>query len=76
MEAFAFLHHGVKPYREIHNDNCNPDFSQGIYFTSFIPRYRRIKLLVELSCLSFGAAMLSNSGTIRWASTLPNSTPH
>lgn len=35
-----------------------------------------IMQLVELSCDSFGGAWLSNSGMIRWASTLPNSTPH
>src|SRR6516164_1711434 len=39
-------------------------------------RYRRIKLLVELSWPSGGSAGLSSSGMMRWASTLPNSTPH
>jgi len=33
-------------------------------------------LLVELSCASFGALLSSISGMIRWASALPNSTPH
>ena len=39
-------------------------------------RYRRIKLFVELSWPSEGSALLSSSGMMRWASTLPSSTPH
>src|SRR5262249_17158527 len=43
---------------------------------SFSVRYRRIRLLLELSWLRVGSALLSSSAIIRWASTLPNSTPH
>ena len=32
--------------------------------------------MVELSCVGFGSVLLSSSGTIRWARTLPSSTPH
>src|SRR5215472_2584001 len=39
-------------------------------------RYRRIRLLVELSWPSLGSLLLSSSGMMRWASTLPSSTPH
>src|SRR5262245_19026356 len=39
-------------------------------------RYCRMRLLVELSCWSAGSFLLSSSGIIRWASTLPSSTPH
>ena len=46
------------------------------HFAPFNFRYRRIRLFVELSCLSVGAVSLSSSGTIRCASTLPSSTPH
>jgi hypothetical protein len=44
------------------------------HFLAF--RYRRIKAFVELSCPNSGSVAASNSGTIRWASTLPSSTPH
>ena len=39
-------------------------------------RYRRMRLLVELSCPSVGGDGLSSSGMIAWASALPSSTPH
>src|SRR5271165_6920700 len=39
-------------------------------------RYQRIRLLVELSCVSNGFCTLSSSGMIRCAKTFPNSTPH
>src|SRR5262249_19807022 len=39
-------------------------------------RYRRIRVLVELSWLSTGSAGLSSSGIMRCARTLPSSTPH
>src|SRR6266536_420622 len=39
-------------------------------------RYRRIRLLLELSWLKAGSALLSSSGIMRWANTLPSSTPH
>src|SRR5262249_12037090 len=43
---------------------------------SFIFRYRRMRVFVELSCARLGSASLSNSGMMRWASALPSSTPH
>ena len=39
-------------------------------------RYLRIRLFVELSCVSEGSVSPSSSGMMRWASTLPSSTPH
>src|SRR5215813_10982035 len=39
-------------------------------------RCLRIRLLVELSWPSLGSAPLSSSGMMRWAKTLPSSTPH
>src|SRR5713226_7768900 len=39
-------------------------------------RYRRMSLLVELSCVSLGSSALSSSGMMRLASTFPSSTPH
>src|SRR5437773_2805250 len=39
-------------------------------------RYRRIRLLVELSWASLGSFLPSSSGMMRCASTLPSSTPH
>src|SRR5262249_51621275 len=38
--------------------------------------YQRIRLLVELSCASWGSSLLSSSGIMRLASTFPSSTPH
>src|SRR5215469_7245483 len=38
--------------------------------------YRLMSVLVELSCISSGSVVLSSSGIIRFASTLPSSTPH
>ena len=35
-----------------------------------------MSVFVELSCVSFGSCALCSSGTIRFASTLPSSTPH
>src|SRR5262249_26782105 len=40
------------------------------------PRERRISALVELSCSSLGSAAFSSCGMMRWARTLPSSTPH
>jgi hypothetical protein len=39
-------------------------------------RYRRIRLSVELSWPSLGSVLPSSSGMMRWARTLPSSTPH
>src|SRR5919201_6047047 len=39
-------------------------------------RYRRMSAFVELSWASAGPVALSSSGMMRWASTLPSSTPH
>lgn len=44
--------------------------------THFIFRYRRISAFVEESCFRSVSVAACNSGTIRCASTLPNSTPH
>src|SRR5215813_3571916 len=46
------------------------------HFCSLSLRYRRIRLSVELSCLSTGSAGFSSSGMMRCARTLPSSTPH
>src|SRR5437667_2144732 len=43
---------------------------------SFNLLYRLMSVLVELSCASSGSLVLSSSGMIRLASTLPSSTPH
>jgi hypothetical protein len=43
---------------------------------SFNFLYRRMRLFVELSCLSRGGDWLSSSGMMRWARALPSSTPH
>ena len=45
----------------------------GNYFRA---RKRRMRALVELSCLSSGSVGASNSGMMCWASCLPSSTPH
>ena len=37
---------------------------------------RRISAFVEESCVSSGSVVALSSGTIRFASTLPSSTPH
>jgi hypothetical protein len=39
-------------------------------------RYLRIRLFVELSCLSVGSVALSSSGMMRCARAFPSSTPH
>jgi hypothetical protein len=39
-------------------------------------RYLLISVLVELSWLRYGDDGLSSSGMMRWARTLPSSTPH
>jgi hypothetical protein len=53
-----------------------PPFSAERHSCSLDFRYRRIRLLVEPSCLRAGSVVLSSSGMMRWASALPSSTPH
>src|SRR5262245_34632883 len=52
------------------------EVAHGPYLAFLRIRYRRMRLFVELSCWSVGSASLSSSGMMRWASTLPSSTPH
>src|SRR5262249_47529049 len=50
--------------------------AHGHFDSPLLLRKRRMSALVELSCLRAGSVLLSSSGTICWASTLPSSTPH
>ena len=49
---------------------------QEIHLPDRMLRYRRMRLLVELSCSSRGAFSASSSGMMRCASAFPSSTPH
>src|SRR5258705_4514005 len=70
------LGHLIAQAGEIGREDRRSELHRVGHVTPLSLRYRRIRLSVELSWPSLGSALLSSSGMMRWARTLPSSTPH
>src|SRR5882724_9668456 len=69
----ALIERGDEPGMSLHLLQL---FLEVIHLRHLVFRYRRMRVLVELSWPRVGSVRLSSSGMMRWASTLPSSTPH